>query len=681
MTDAFHIPRTQLGWSALLERIETALWVFDIDTGHIVWANPRALRLWNAESHEELYARNMNTGMSPAVRSRLQQYQSDFRSHAAVFNENWTLYPRGVPLPLQVRFTGVTLADGRMGTLCEAYQEQSIKPDSMRSNDALMHTRLMISMHGEDGRTLYLNPAARTIFARHSRDWRSWFVHVEDYEQIIRAVHDHGETSITCELDTVAGHRWHELTARSCKDPASGQSAFLVSQTDVTQLKQAEAWAHRLANTDPMTELPNRLALPALFRSMRGEAAGRGAKLSLFFIDLDQFKMVNDMMGHRRGDELLKDVADRLKTLANSYPEMDCRVVRLGGDEFLMLAQVPEQGLREHCQALSEHLCKVLYIVLADGRRRCVVTPSIGIAFWPDHGDDTEALLQSADIAMLEAKRTGRSRATIFEPALRERRDQETQLAADLEEAIAGDHIDVYFQPRFACSDERLLAAEALVRWRHPTRGMISPAVFIPLCEKSDLIEKLGMHVLSRSLSEQSRWRALGAQVSVSVNVSLRQLANPSFGQWVVDMVDVTGTPPKMLELELTESALTEATDILQKNLDIIRAKGIKISIDDFGTGYSNLARLSEMAIDCIKIDRSFMQKLPESKELVQMVVTMCKLMKANVVAEGIETAQAVQWVRELGCDEIQGYYYAKPMPAEEFLKMVEEKAPKTPLQ
>lgn len=675
--DTLYVPGTKLLWSAVPSRIDVALWVFDIDVGRVVWANSRALQVWNAQSYEELYSRDMGTGMSPAVRSRLQQYQSDFQSHNAVFNESWTLYPRGVPVPLKVRFSGVVLADGRMATMCEGYEDNSIKPDSLRANDALMHTRLMISMHSVDGQSLYLNPSARTTFARTSRDLKSWFVNEADYRHLVRTVTECGESSITCEVDTVSGPRWHELTARSCKDPASGQPAFLVSQTDVSQLKQAEAWAHRLAHTDPMTQLPNRLALPQAFETMRSTVMERAAKLTLFFVDLDQFKLVNDMMGHRTGDELLKDVADRLLTFANSHADMDCQVVRLGGDEFLLLAFIPEEGWQEHCDVLSGELCKVLYIVLADGTRRYVVTPSIGISLYPDHGHDTEALIQSADLAMQQAKHAGRNRAMVFEPRMRESLRQQTQLAADLAEAIANDEIELYFQPRFSTNDESMLAAEALVRWRHKTQGMISPVVFIPLCEKSDLIEKLGMKVLSQALAQQRRWRATGADLSVSVNVSLRQLANPAFGQWVVDMLDVMGADPKKLELELTESALTEATEILQKNLGIIRSKGIKISIDDFGTGYSNLARLSEMSIDCIKIDRSFMQKLPDSKELVKMVVTMCKLMKANVVAEGIETVQAVQWVRELGCDEIQGYYYAKPMPADDFLKMVEEKAPK----
>lgn len=663
------IPGSQLAWSALLERVDTALWIFDIDHGRVRWANPRALRLWNASSTEELYARDMKTGMSLAVERRLRQYQSDFMAGDAAFLENWTLYPKGVPCPLQVRFTGALLEDGRMALLCEGYEDNTLKPETLRSTDALLHTRMMISMHYENGQTLYLNPAARTAFAQGRENLQNWFVYPAHYDDVMDRVRSHGETSLTCEVHTSQGTRWHELTVRSCTDPASGKPSLLVSQSDVSELKQAEAYAQRLAHSDPLTHLPNRLALPETFDCLRRRSHAQGLTLALFFIDLDQFKVINDTMGHRAGDELLLDVTQRLRSFCASH---DTTALRLGGDEFLLLSLAAEEDAAKTFDAQARELGSLLSITLSDGGRRYLVTPSIGISHYPEHGCDTESLMQCADLAMLQAKQEGRNRYMVFEPRMREAHTQQMQLQLDLQLAIERDEMDVFFQPRFCSRSERIMAAEALVRWRHPERGMISPGVFVPLCEKTGLIEQLGALVLRRALQEQKRWLALGLRVAVSVNVSLRQLSNPSFGPFLADMVRLTGSPPELLELELTESALTEATDVLQKNLDIIRGLGLKISIDDFGTGYSNLARLSEMSVDCIKIDRSFVERLPASRDLVQIVVTMCKLLKAKVVAEGIETGQAVQWVRELGCDEIQGYFYAKPMPAADFLNMLE---------
>ena len=643
----------------VVDQLSAAVWIFDIDNSQVTWANDAALEVWSAASREELFARDMKSDMSPAVARRLRQYQSDFIDRNAAFTEMWTLYPNGVPRPMRVRFSGVRLSDGRMGMLCDGTEDASMKPEALRSADALLHTQLMISLHREDGSTLYLNPAARAHFSTMHSSLEDRFVRRDDYSRLVKEVSTKGETSIIARVRTSSGVKWHELTARSCLDPVSGEPSMLVSESDVSELKEAEALAQNMARQDPLTRLPNRLALPSLFERLRNRADAVGAKLGVFFIDLDQFKAINDTLGHREGDDLLVEVSQRLSGLCGKHDA----VVRLGGDEFLFLAKESVGG-RRTLDDVAREISVLLSIVLNKGGRRFTVTPSIGLARYPEHGDDVETLMQCADLAMYKAKLAGRNRVCLFESHMREAMERQAGLLADLRDAFEEGQFEAYYQPRYCPETKRINAVEALARWNHPRRGLISPADFIPLCEKTGMIDRLGMLILDQALRQQRKWRDVGVEIAVSVNVSLRQLSNPGFGLAVAKALATHGSIGSMLELELTETMLSEGSDVVHKNLDDVRLLGVRVAIDDFGTGYSNLARLSEMAVDCIKIDRSLIQKLPENSELVQMVISLCKLMKAKIVAEGVETTGVADWASENGCHELQGYLYGKPMPA-----------------
>ncbi|HET8899722.1 MAG TPA: PAS domain-containing protein [Rhodanobacteraceae bacterium] len=241
----------------VIDHIGTAMWVFDIDRGRVLWANAAALAVWQAEELAELQARDMLSTMSPTVQRRLHQYQSDFRDSAASFSELWTLYPRGVPHTLRVRFSGVRLADGRIGMLCEGQTEGTLAPEALRSADALLHTQLMISLHRMDGHTLYLNLAAREAFKGHHANLQDRFVHAEDCTQLLETVARQGECNTTVRVQNPSGLYWHELNARSCLDPASGTPSVLISATDVSRLKEAESMARAMAQHDPLTGLPN----------------------------------------------------------------------------------------------------------------------------------------------------------------------------------------------------------------------------------------------------------------------------------------------------------------------------------------------------------------------------------------------------------------------------------------
>ncbi|WP_287997050.1 EAL domain-containing protein [Pseudoxanthomonas sp.] len=652
-----HDPESGLDW--MLDRLGTALWIFDIDEGRVVWANAAALETWSADSAAELQARSMKDSMSPAVMRRLRQYQEDFVRSGATFSELWTLYPRGVPRPMRVRFSGVALAGGRVGMLCEGREETGMEPEARRSADALLHTQLMISLHREDGRTLYLNPAARSAYEGRQDELGARFLEPGDHALLMQGVRLRGETRLVARVHAAAGPRWHELTARTCLDPASGDPSILVSAADVSSLKQAEARAQDIARHDPLTGLPNRLMLPVLFERLGRQARSSGSALGVLFIDLDQFKTINDTLGHVHGDAVLLEVSRQLAAMRGP----DDAVLRLGGDEFLFLAM--EAPDRPGFEALAAEMIARLSIPAAGGERRLVVTPSIGVARFPEHGEDAQTLLRCADWAMYEAKTRGRNQYQPFQEHIRARMERQLELMVDLGQALALDQFTVHYQPRRSVAEGRTVAVEALARWRHPVRGMVPAADFIPLCEKSGLIDSLGSFVLDHALRCRAGWQAAGLDVAVSVNVSLHQLSDPRFGTMLGDLLQAHGCRGECLELELTETLLMDENPVIHRNLADARALGVRIAVDDFGTGYSNLARLSETAIDCIKIDRSLMLGLPRNSAIVETVIAMCRLMRVSIVAEGVETAELADWAGGHGCHELQGFHCGRPMDAD----------------
>ncbi|MGX9963188.1 putative bifunctional diguanylate cyclase/phosphodiesterase [Roseomonas sp. F4] len=660
--------------ACLLDRLIAAIWIFDIDEGRVIWANVAALDVWNAASMAELASRDLKADMSPAVARRLRQYQSDFMSHDAAFTEMWTLYPRGVPRPLEVRLSGARLDDGRMGMLCEGRDEARLQPEAIRSADALLHTKLMISLHDLDGRTLYCNPAARASFESPHQDLPSRFLHRPDFDRMMAQIRSEAEVSLITEVLSTAGQRWHELTVRSCHDPVSGRPSILVSETDVTELKEAEALAQSRAHHDPLTGLPNRLAMPARFQTMVRKAEQRGARIGVLFIDLDQFKAINDTLGHLYGDGVLIEVAQRLSDLRLG----DDTVIRLGGDEFLFLAmEAPDQAGR--IAALAELILDRLALPVHAERRKLLVTPSIGIACFPHHGINAQLLMQRADLAMYEAKAGGRNQCRMFDESMRNQREEELQLLSDLRDALRDGHIVPYYQPRYSATAQRAVSVEALARWKHPERGLIPPSEFIPVAEKSGLINQLGAAMLEQVVRQRCEWERRGLDISVSVNVSQRQLCEADFACMVQRILDEHGCNPSRLELEVTETLLIEDNPVLSANLANVRMLGIRIAIDDFGTGYSNLARLNEMAVDCIKIDRSLMQGLPRNEEIVRLVIAMCNFMQVTIVAEGIETLAMAEWAQRHGCHELQGYFYSGPLPAREVESLLRGQAAMLP--
>jgi diguanylate cyclase (GGDEF)-like protein len=652
VTDAF-LRYEALGW------IERAVWVFDIDGQRVHWANPAALDLWQAASLDDLRERDMGADMSTAVARRLQQYQQDFHQGPARFTEQWTLYPKGQPRTLSVAFTGHRLIDGRMAMLCEALDESSHDPDSLRSVDALLHTPVMISLHDWQGRVLYRNPAARDA---HPPDLKPVhrFVRDADFRDLLAQLLARGQARLMAPMHTVDGERWHELHASRCRDPASGRQAFLVSEIDITELKRTEARANHQAHHDTLTGLPNRNYVLREFGAALQDLQARRLEAALIFIDLDHFKTVNDSMGHAFGDQLLVEMARRLRAVVR---ERD-HVARLGGDEFLVLAVLHdgEAELAGLTRRILDTVSQEVVLLSTEVR----VTPSIGTSLFPRDGTDIQTLMRLADMAMYSAKDAGRNAVAGFTPVMKAAAELRMALETELRHALERGEFELFYQPKLTV-DDRLVGAEALLRWRHPERGLVAPSIFVPVCEDIGLIGQIGEWVLETAARQQVRWLAAGHALKVAVNLSPRQLAGAQLLSTVQGIVQRTGCLPADIELEITESVLLGNDLHSRRVLGQLHGMGFTIAIDDFGTGYSNLAYLQRYPINTLKIDRSFVQAIGHASTLTDVIIVMCKALNLHMVAEGVERADQLAWLAERGVHEYQGFLYAPPMPVPDF--------------
>jgi diguanylate cyclase (GGDEF)-like protein len=436
------------------------------------------------------------------------------------------------------------------------------------------------------------------------------------------------------------------------------KSGWLTTHEDITERTQAEEQIRHLAHYDALTDLPNR----ALFHErLRQEIAQTAAdrQLAVLYIDIDEFKSVNDSLGHMIGDELLKSVALRLSACI----EGSDFVARLGGDEFAIV----KTGVRDSSD-VADLAARALDTIRAPYDclgHQVTSDASIGIALVPQHGTDLDQILKNADLAMYAAKSAGRRTWRFFEPAMDAHVRARRVLETDLRKAIADEALEVYYQPCLSLLNNRITGCEALVRWRHPERGMVSPAEFIPIAEETGLINELGEWVLAKACAEATAWPE---GINLAVNVSPVQFKSGTLALKIVAALAASGLPANRLELEITEAVLIRDDDAALEILHQLRAIGVRIALDDFGTGYSSLSYLQRFPFDKIKIDRCFVNDLAEAggSSIVQAVVNIAAARHMTTTAEGVETKRQQELLRALGCTEMQGYLFSAPKPAEQ---------------
>ncbi|WP_067065303.1 putative bifunctional diguanylate cyclase/phosphodiesterase [Roseateles chitosanitabidus] len=443
----------------------------------------------------------------------------------------------------------------------------------------------------------------------------------------------------------------------------NGERLRMTIVRDLRPHLDALARIQHLAEHDPLTGLLNR---PAFMERLRERLSRPDApRAALLFIDLDNFKRVNDSLGHLEGDQVLATVAERLQ---GGLRASDL-VARFGGDEFVVLLEDVHQ--RRDVQTVLNALLSVVEVpVQADGRDLSV-TPSIGVAMYPEHGDSPEELLQHADTAMYLAKTAGRATSRFFEPAMAQNAYADLVIEAELAQALTADEFVLFFQPQVDAQTGHLTGAEALLRWRHPERGLLTPDAFILVAERHRLMVPLGEWVMHEAARQARDWHERGiAEVPIAVNLSSMQFRLGSFAKSVAHVLKTAGVPGDWLELELTERMLTDEIDRLPELLQSLRAQGLAISIDDFGTGYTALNQLTRLPLDKLKIDQSFVAVLPDDRgaaAITRAVVQMAKGLGLRVGAEGVRNPRQWHLLAEWGCDELQGEVIAPAMPAGEF--------------
>lgn len=460
------------------------------------------------------------------------------------------------------------------------------------------------------------------------------------------------------------------LTITAVKDQRGNITHFVSTLTDISERKEIEARINNLAFFDPLTQLPNRRLLQdrlehAIATSLRQQTFG-----ALLFIDLDDFKTLNDNRGHHFGDMLLIAVADRLRLAVRAQDT----VARLGGDEFLVVLEGLDKERDEaaaQAQYVTEKILKVLNQPYHLDDQDYFITPSIGICLFGNRQEFINELMKQADQAMYHAKAAGRNTFRFFDPEMQAVTAQRFSLQHEIREALLQQQFQLYYQPQVN-QHGAVDGVEALIRWMHPERGMVSPMDFIPIAEESGLIIPMGQWIVETACRQLVNWQSspLTAGLTISINVSARQFQHPQFVEQLLEAIAITGANPAKLKLELTESMLVANPQEIITKMDELIVHGINFSLDDFGTGYSSLSYLKRLPINELKIDKSFVNDIltdPNDAAIARMIIRLAQSMELTVIAEGVETREQRDWLEQEGCFKYQGYYFAKPMPAAKF--------------
>lgn len=446
---------------------------------------------------------------------------------------------------------------------------------------------------------------------------------------------------------------------------------------DITERKDSESKIFHLAYFDNLTGLPNRQSFMERLEGEINRAKYTGNKLAVLFLDLDGFKSINDTMEHTTGDTVLQWAAERLQSSTrqsdfvsrNNSKQSEVRLARLGGDEFTVV--IPNLHRAEDALILAHRIREAMRRPFHLESRDVVLTASIGIALYPDDGDDAETLLKHADTAMYHAKNEGRDNCQFYNVALTLQAEKRMHLENDLRDALQKNEFFLVYQPQFDVAAESFQSVEALIRWNHPKQGSISPLDFIPLAEENGLIIPIGEWVLRTACNDAARWHQQGHFLEVAVNLSPLQIKNPGLVKSVLDILAETNFPPEKLVLEITEGALMEHNENTLNTLHTLRNHNIQIALDDFGTGYSSMNYLKRLPINCLKVDQSFIRGLLDDDDnlaIVRAIISLSKNLGFAITAEGIETIEQAQVLKYLGCETLQGFYFSKPIGETEIL-------------
>ncbi len=625
-------------------------------------------------ANDELWARWRDVALEHGLRAC---WSMPILSRAGAVLGTFAMYYKEIREPSQVELDLIRVAASFAGIAVERTREDARRHEAVERFELISKATNDVVWDGAlQANRVWWNDAYYVQFGYSREETKpgpeSWtdHIHPEDLHaahETIRGVIDGGGTTWQSEY-RFRRRDGDYVTVMDrgfvVRDPFGEAVRMLGAMVDITERKRAEEKLAQLAQFDALTGLPNR----ALFRDRLEQAVARARRerwlTALAFIDLDRFKEINDTLGHAAGDALLQSVAQRLRSCLR---EGDT-VARLGGDEFTAILEDLQSA--NDLPLLAQKIIAALEQPVVHAGREIVDGASIGYALYPEDGEDVETLLTHADTAMYRAKSEGGSAYQRFAADMAEAARGRVTLEASLRRALERSELELHYQPIYKLGEDRLVGAEALLRWRHPERGLVPPGEFIGVAEASGLIVPIGAWVVREACQQLARWRAGGRDLRIGINLSARQFRRAGLVETVSGALAESGVPGEALTLEITESLLMENPEGSRRMLEGLKALGPRIVIDDFGTGYSSLAYLRRFPIDAVKIDRSFVSELtsdPEDAKIVRAIIHLARDLRLAVTAEGIETTAQLEFVRAHGCDFGQGYLFGRPVPPADF--------------
>ncbi|QNM97544.1 EAL domain-containing protein [Chitinimonas koreensis] len=662
----------------VLETLPTGVWVTDRQ-GEILLHNPESIRIWGGSAP---FARpaQIDAVEAPAVAAIRRTLARVLAVGDSVLNEALEIEtPDGARRTLL--HSAVPLSDARNRIDGAIVVQQDITAQQLldlelrirnRAIEASVNAIVITDNRQPDNPVVYVNQAFERItgYKREAVTGRNCrFLQGEDRDQAglaaIRSAIRLGQEgkALLRNYRRDGSMFWNELRVAPTFDGQGGISHFVGVLDDVTESRRYQHELERQANFDTLTGLPNRNLLTDRVRQAIVQANRRNERFALAFMDLDNFKYVNDSLGHSVGDKLLQEVAQRVRDCVREYDT----VARLGGDEFVLL--LPETRSEHETEQTLKRLGNRLAepIRLSDGAE-FHVSASMGYCFYPVDGADADELLRNADTAMYEAKEQGKSQISRFELTMTDSVQRRVALERDLRRGLAQGELEMFYQPQLDLSAGALCGFEALIRWRRPDGRIVSPAEFIPIAEESGQIREVDRYVIDAVFRQVAQWRGAGLDPGeVALNISTYSLQEPGIVQYIVEALARHGVQPEGIKLEVTEGLLMKNVDTAQRIMRELKAVGLKWSIDDFGTGYSALSYLRKYPFDQLKIDKSFVDDVHldlENASVTRAIISMAQSLGIAVIAEGVETAEQLGFLLQAGCGQIQGYYYSPPLPA-----------------
>ncbi|MFZ5637672.1 MAG: putative bifunctional diguanylate cyclase/phosphodiesterase [Pseudomonadota bacterium] len=678
------------------DRLKLALWAsseqywdYDIKTRHLrrMWVDSRStspeLRvLTMTESDHRIHPEDL-----PQVDAKLRAH---LRGEAELFiSEHRILDNRGEWLWVRARGRAVeTGPDGKVrriaGTARDITQVRQAERERRIAIAVLRSMNEAVGVLDADFRFISINPAFTRSTGYSEREVIGQSASLLDSTQHDAAFYNRVRQRLATDGHW-AGEMWQKrkngqeflcsIESTATEGIHGERRLYIVVITDITQQKRAEQELRYLANFDTLTNLPNRAMLSERLSRAIVRARRQNHRIAVLFLDLDRFKDINDSLGHTAGDRILRAAAMRLQETVGEHQT----VARLGGDEFTVVLENLEHPVDADKVAREIIMAFEAPLVL-DDRQEVVISPSIGISLYPDHGQVPTELLKQADTAMYQAKAAGRRTFVRYDDSMEIANRRRAQLSSALHKVLDRGELRLVFQPRLSLTTRRITGVEALLRWTSEEYGEIPPNQFIPLAEESGLILEIGEWVLRDACRTLHRWHQADlTDLSVAVNVSVLQLLRGDFSESVRRVLTETGLPPRALELELTESVLMANAEQAAAKLQALREMGVSLAIDDFGTGYSSLAYLKRLPITTLKIDKTFVTDLnrdPDDTAITTTVITMAHSLGLTVVAEGVETETQLRFLDHFRCDEIQGYWLSRPVAPDDCLRFIREWTP-----